>query len=175
MTSSWVYAEVESRRKNNERRDEDPVLHRTAFDAAFGATRDTRASGFEMLKLLLRAGVDINQTDLKGQTALVRVEIQAGMDKLTLDQFNYINSPTPLMMDYMRVRTLLMSIMDAIDALIKSRVLQEVQKVRSRLHIMNQEFIDILGCVCATSADIDLDNMLETVNTKMRVEFGNII
>ena len=168
--------------------DEDPALHRIAFNAAFGVNEEIRADNFEMLKLLLRAGVDINQTDLKGHHAWMILEIQAKRlgiefeawdpdDPLRIDRFNkYINSPDSHHTDYVRVGMLLKSMAEAIDTFVKIRLIREVDKVNvyntrggssQRLRIQNQEFFDLLGAVCRTSADIDLDKIVDTVNADM--------
>ena len=149
-----------------------PALHRTAFNAAFAKSGETRANEFDNLKTILCTGVDISLKDSDNFTALDRVNEHArdvGVEmipKLTL------NNPHT---DCMRVSTLLGLIPRELRELVYQRKLKAADEMRGRMDIPHDELkaliTDLLRDVCATTADLNMDNMLKEVTIDMRRVF----
>ena len=141
-----------------------PALHMTAFNAACAESGEIRANEFDNLKTLLCTGVDISLKDSDNFTALDRVR-EYNMDMTPCEA---LDSP---MTDYLRVYALLELISKGLRELVHQRKLKASDEIRGRMDIPPAELKHLLRDVCATTADLNMDDMLKKVTTDLQSVF----
>lgn len=152
--------------------DTQPVLHKTAFIAAFALRGADRANGFERLVALLREGVDVGSKNADGESAshqLIDIQRNRCYDTGVCDS----DGSDFLQTDITRVVLILQGVEDAMGS---DAVLLHRETIAHVLHRwapeMEPQHPGFLHAMCASSAGVDLEPIQQQIQAEIRRGFA---